>query len=373
MKQVKRLLWLLLIVFCVVALAITMIKKKKEPINIGVDLPLTGAYAYWGNEFKYGADIFMKNNPDINILFEDNRGETKNAVAVANKLVNVNKVDALVSLFAPFSFPLRDLAESTKTPLISSFNSSTTFTEGYNYSFSDFATHDIQLPLLVNYVTDTLHLNHGVFFCVNDDYGTDGAKIVTKLLKEKNISITGEFFNTGDADHRNVLAKLLNDNVDFVFLIARDRDLINAVNQIRERNKDLLILGVGSFDAPVVWEGISIENQNNILFASSYFEKDFNDESKSFYEEFYKIHQKEPNYPAVFGYTICQYLTDAIAKAKQENIPLKKVLESIDYNSIRGQIKMTENHVVYSSIAIYKRAENKSIPLAIELKKPNKE
>lgn len=64
MKQVKRLLWLLLIVFCVVALAITMIKKKKEPINIGVDLPLTGAYAYWGNEFKYGADIFMKNNPD---------------------------------------------------------------------------------------------------------------------------------------------------------------------------------------------------------------------------------------------------------------------------------------------------------------------
>ena len=64
--------------------------------------------------------------------------------------------------------------------------------------------------------------------------------------------------------------------------------------------------------------------------------------------------------------------TEAITKAKQENKPLKDVLETIDYNSIRGQIKMTDNHIIYSSIAIYKREGNKSVPLAIELEKPKK-
>lgn len=365
----RRLLFFVLLCLCVLALSLTQCKKNNDSARIGIDLPLTGAYAYWGNEFKSGADIFCKQHPELKVLFEDNMGETKTVVSVANKLINIDKVDALVSLFAPFSFPLRDIAETAKTPLISSFNSSTTFTTGYDYCFSDFATHDMQLPFLVNYVTDTLRLTRGIYYCVNDDYGTDGAKIATSLLKDKGIELTGEFFNTGDADHRNVLAKLMNDSVDFVFLIARDRDLVNAVNQIRERNKELLILGVGSFDAPVVWEGISTENQNNILFASSYFEKDYNEESKFFYNEFYKLAQRDPNYPAIFGYTICQYLLEAVEKAKQENTPLKEVLENIDYNSIRGLIKMTDNHVVYSSIAIYKRSEDKSVPLAIELEK----
>jgi ABC-type branched-subunit amino acid transport system substrate-binding protein len=370
MKQKKRLLVLLLIAISVIALVFMLTKKEKDSICIGVDLPLTGAYAYWGNEFKSGADIFCEKHPELNVVFEDNMGETKNAASVANKLINIDKVDALVSLFAPFSFPLRDIAETAKTPLISSFNSSTTFTTGYEYCFSDFATHDMQLPFLVDYVTDTLHLNRGVYYCVNDDYGTDGAKIATSLLDSKGIEISGEFFNTGDADHRNVLAKLLNDSVDFVFLIARDRDLVNAVNQIRERNKELLILGVGSFDAPVVWEGIPEENQQNIFFASSYFEKEYNEESKQFYDAFYKQHQREPNYPAIFGYTICQYLSDAITKAKQKNIPIKDVLEGLDYNSIRGNIKMTDKHVVYSSIAIYKRDGDRSTALILEKEMP---
>lgn len=368
MKKVSIIAISVLVLGVIVATATC--NRKEKNVNIGFDIPLTGKYDYWGNEFKYGVDIYVKYHPGIHVIFEDNQGVPNNAVTSANKLLNVNKVDAMVSLFAPFSFPLRDIAENAEVPLISSFNSSTTFTEGYHYCFTDFATHDMQLPLLVNYVTDSLQLHRGVYLCVNDDYGTDGAKVVSKLLDEKGIGINGEVFNTGDADHRNVLAKIMNDSIDFIFLIARDRDLVNAVNQIRERNKNLLILGVGSFDAPVVWEGIPEENQENILFASSYFEKDYNDESRLFYDNFYQIKQREPNYPAVFGYTICQYLSEAIINAKENNISLMTILSDLDYNSIRGQIKMTPKNIVYSSIAIYCRKENKSVALAFEREMP---
>ncbi len=365
MKNVCR------ISLCLLVLLFTQCRKADTAL-IGVDLPLTGAYEYWGKEFKAGAEIYSVQHPEVKIVFEDNQRVPDNAVTVANKLISIDKVDALVSLFAPFSFNLRDRAEKAKVPFVSSFNSSTTFTQGYEYCFTDFATHDMQLPLLVDCVTDSLNLDRGVYYCVNDDYGTDGAKIVSRLMNGKGISISGELFNTGTADHRNTLTKIMDDKVDFVFLIARNRDLINAVNQIRERSKDVLILGVGSFDAPEIWDGIPAENQENILFASSYFDKDFNEESKAFYDAFYQMRQRGPNYPAVFGYTICQYLTEGVLKAKQQGLPLVEYLSNLDYDSIRGKVKMTDSHIVYSSIAIYKRVAGQSVPIATEMEMPER-
>ena len=91
-------------------------------VKIGIDIPLTGNYAWWGHEFKEGVDIYAANDSDLQLFFEDNHGKPNDAVSSANKLINLNKVDALITLFAPFSFPIRDIAEKTKTPFISTFN-----------------------------------------------------------------------------------------------------------------------------------------------------------------------------------------------------------------------------------------------------------
>lgn len=347
----------------------TQCDKKEAKVKVGIDIPLTGNYAWWGHEFKEGVDIYAEKDADLQLFIEDNHGKPNDAVSSANKLINIDKVDAFITLFAPFSFPVRDIAEKAKVPFISTFNSTTTFTQGYNFIFSDFVTNDLTLPLLVSHVTESMQLNKGVYLCVNDDYGTDGAKLVSELFAQKNISIEGEFFNTGESDFRNFFAKSLKKDVQFIFIIARDRDLINAVNQVRERNKDLLILGVASFDAPVVWEGIPEENQNNVLFASSFFEENYNEESKAFFDEFFKRNNRNPNYPAVYGYTICQYLSKVIKDAKQKNQSIVSALDQLDYDSIRGKITMTANRMVYSSIAIYKRTNNQSIPVCVEKEK----
>ena len=347
--------------------------KDTGAVVIGVDLPLTGAFDYWGNEFKTGAEVFCKQHPEVKVLFEDNLSSPDEALTVAGQLLHVEKADALVSLFVPFSTKLRTRAESAQVPLITSFISASDFTDGYSFCFNDFATNAMQLPLLVDCVTDSLNLHRGIYYCVNDDYGTDGAKILSQLMGAKGIALSGELFNAGTSDHRNTLAKLMKEKVDFVFLIARNRDLINAINQIRERDKDVLILGVGSFDAPEVWDGVPAASQANILFASSYFHKDYNEESRAFYDAFYEIRRRDPNYPAVFGYTICQYLSACITKAKEQNVPLTDILESLDYESIRGRIRMTDNHIVYSPVAIYKREGGVSVPIATEMERPAQE
>ena len=361
------------ITLIILSLAVFSQCKEKDTPVIGIDLPLNGKYDYWGQEFMAGAKIYSDRHPEVEVRFEDNQSKLNEAVTVANDLIDNTKVDVLVSLFAPFSKQLRPLAEERNIPFVTSFISSSVFTDGYELCFNDFATHDMQLPLLVGCATDSLNLSRGVYYCVDDDYGTDGARVISDLMSEKGISISGDLFSSGTANHRNALAKLMKNKVDFVFLIARNNDLITAVNQIRERDKDVLILGAGSFDAPEIWDGIPAENQEHILFASSYFQRDYNEESKAFYDEFYKLQGRGPNYPAIFGYTICQYLSEGLVKAQKDGTPLVNYLEQLDYDSIRGKVKMTPGRIVYSSIAIYKRDGGQSIPIATEMEMPDRE
>ena len=337
-------------------------ENKNVKSKIGISIPLSGSYAYWGYEFKMGADIFCEENKTVNVLYEDNQGKPNVAVSITNKLIDFNDVDVIVTMFAPFSFPLREIVEVNKVPLISTFNSSTTFSENYNYCYTDFATHDDQLPPLISYVVDSLKLNRGVYYCVNDDYGKDGAEIVKNIVNNYGTKIVGEFFESNVNNHRNVITKLLSSNPEYIFLIARDANLISAVNQIRERDKDILIIGAGSFDAPTVWEGIPIENQNNIIFASSYFDKNYNTESLAFYEKFYQKYNRDPNYPAIYGYTICQYLSKILLDNRDKSL-LKDDLENLSYNSIRGRIAMQENRMIKSPIAIYHRCDGKTVIL----------
>lgn len=362
------------IIFILLSLcAFTQCREKDNTPIIGFDVPLSGKFDYWGNEFMAGAKIYSDAHPGVDVRFEDNQSELNGAAMVANNLIDITKADVLVSLFVPFSKKLRSLAEERKIPFVTSFISASDFTDGYAFCFNDFATHDMQLPLLVGCATDSLSLSRGVYYCVDDDYGTDGARVISTLMAEKGIPISGDLFGSGTSNHRNALTKLMKDKVDFVFLIARNNDLITAVNQIRERDKNVLILGAGAFDAPEIWAGIPAENQENILFASSYFEKDYNEEAKAFYDAFYKLRGRGPNYPAVFGYTICQYLSEGLIKAQKEGIPLVNYLEQLDYDSIRGKVKMTDSRIVYSSIAIYKRIDGQSIPVATEMEMTKRE
>ena len=155
----RKLIWM----FC--AILLVACQNSDSDVCIGVDLPLSGDYAYWGNEFKKGADIYLEGVENITLKYEDNQGIPNVAVSAASKLINIDKVDVLVSLFAPFSFPLRNIAEKANIPLLSSFNSSTVFCKDYDYSYTDFATHDMQLPLLVDYITQSETLNNGVYYC----------------------------------------------------------------------------------------------------------------------------------------------------------------------------------------------------------------
>src|SRR3989344_2445326 len=83
---------------------------KKETVNIGVIVPLTGAQAAYGQGIKEGLDLSadgINNTPlfgiHINLIYEDTQSDIKNAPSAARKLTSKNKVVALITALPPNS------------------------------------------------------------------------------------------------------------------------------------------------------------------------------------------------------------------------------------------------------------------------------
>jgi branched-chain amino acid transport system substrate-binding protein len=362
----KKVIFGVIAVVLVVGLGVFLLGKQekiRDAVKIGVNLPLTGGYAYWGEEFKRGLDLYHVNQDSTYLKFfiEDNQGKPANAVSATKKLITINNVDAVLTMFAPFSYPLRDLSTEYKVPVISTFNTVGNFTEGFPYCFHDYLKHKPQLQLLADYILEQ-KFHKGVSICLTDEYGTEGAKVFKELFSEHGGKIAEELmFNYGSiSDVRNMVLKSLAPNPDFIFLIAKDRDLISIINNIRERNLNIPVFGLGTFDAPTIWEGIPPEYQKNIFFTSSYFDKDANEQSRLFFDSYTKRYNKQPDAPAVFAYTICQYVSNAIRNAKNSDIDILNELSNVNYESIRGHLMMNDSRNVSSATALYHRNNNQS-------------
>ena len=108
----KSTIWgiiVLVLVVIIVAVSGKSGSKSKvtsnEPIKIGLSLPLTGDLSFIGEADKNAAQLALadiNSNPNnkhtYQLLFEDDAFDAQKAASAANKLINVDKVNALVSV-----------------------------------------------------------------------------------------------------------------------------------------------------------------------------------------------------------------------------------------------------------------------------------
>ena len=92
----------------------------QEPISLGLIMPLSGQngdyikrYVLAGHELavkEQNAKGGILGRP-IKLHIEDSRSDPATAVSAFNKLINVDKVKAVFSIFTPFTLPLLPIAE----------------------------------------------------------------------------------------------------------------------------------------------------------------------------------------------------------------------------------------------------------------------
>jgi branched-chain amino acid transport system substrate-binding protein len=93
-------------------------KKKQETIKVGVVLPLTGTLGKMG-EMERDAMLLatkqLKDSLKIKLFFEDNQSKTPMAVNAVNKLININKVDLVITSTTGASLATQPVLSEKKT------------------------------------------------------------------------------------------------------------------------------------------------------------------------------------------------------------------------------------------------------------------
>lgn len=91
-----------------------------QSIKIGILTDLSGPGAYYGMQTKAGAQLAEKelNDENLELIFEDSRLDSKTAISAVQKLIFVDKIDALFVDFTPVSIAVSPIVKNQKIPMI---------------------------------------------------------------------------------------------------------------------------------------------------------------------------------------------------------------------------------------------------------------
>lgn len=118
--------------------------------KIGVIVALSGPVAPTGESIRNAiglADKKFDRDGKVEFVFEDDQFQAKQAVTAAEKLINQDKVDALVSFSGATSAAVSEVAERRKVPLVT-ITSLGTLGKNKNMVFTLFVSEDQQVGLL---------------------------------------------------------------------------------------------------------------------------------------------------------------------------------------------------------------------------------
>lgn len=202
------------------ALAMTLLSgvASAQTIKIGVNEPLTGAFAASGTYVVNGAKIAADEingkggilGKQIELVIEDNKSNPTEAAAVAEKLITRDKVPVIMGAWgSSLTLAVMPKLMEYETPMVVETSSSGKITTSGNpYIFRISPPSAIEAVAFKG-IVDKLDLKKADFLVINNDWGRGTAEDFGKMFKEKGINVgLVETMDQGAQDMSAQLSKI---------------------------------------------------------------------------------------------------------------------------------------------------------------------
>src|SRR5512141_1605903 len=169
-------------------------QKKSDVIKIGVAGPMTGEQSKMGTDFKNGVTLAVEEwnakggvlGKKIEMTIGDDQHDPKQAVSVANKMVNQGLTGVIGHFNSSCSIPASDIYNRAGIPMISPGSTNPQLTEkGYSNVFRVSGRADQQGTVGADYVTGQLRLKKVAVLHDKTTYGQGLADEFKKALDNK--------------------------------------------------------------------------------------------------------------------------------------------------------------------------------------------
>jgi branched-chain amino acid transport system substrate-binding protein len=307
-KKIGIILVILAVTILVVVVNSSNSKKPSEVIRIGMILPLSGTASQYGEQIRNGAEIarneLLENGYVVEIVYEDNKGDPATAVSAYRKIVDIHKVDYIVTALTRSSIPLIGLSKDSRIPMIMTLVAGNWDKDITPYVMRFF-------PTARQYVRadDSDKVLNGLnsigVIYVNDEYGNSVLKEVDLYAKENGLRISStEGYLPNNQDYRLLLSKIKNSGANTILMISSSPvELSTIIKQHKE-----LGLKQKIFDVSIGLSNPNIRKDNSdildgvITRATQAELMDRDILAEDFFDKYRSLYNQEAYFPALFGF-----------------------------------------------------------------------
>ncbi len=338
--------------------------KTKEEVKIGTIGPLTGDVASYGISTKKGVEVAVDefnekggiNEKPVRLISEDTRGEQTETANAASKLVERDKITAIVGgVISSETMTAGPITNDAKVVMISSSSTAVGVPEIGDYVFRNCLSDEVQAVQLAEYAAEELGLKKFAIMYTNNDYGVSLRDAFEKRAKELAEVTDIEMYNDGDKDFRVQLTKLKRKNPDALYIAGYYTEAAKIAQQAQDQGLNVQFLGADGFYSPILVElgGDAVEGS---VFTAGFFTDDPAENAQRFVKAFKSKFNEEPDMFAAQAYDAAMILLTAIENAGGVGgeAHQKEMLKIKDYPGITGSTSFTPVGDVVKDIIILK-------------------
>jgi branched-chain amino acid transport system substrate-binding protein len=343
-----------------------------KTLFIGSMSPLTGPYASDGTDIKNGVLTAIQVFQDaggvpgydkIELLAQDTACDPRQAVAAANKLINLKVVGVIGAYCSSSTIPSSETLAEADIPMLTPASTNEKVTDrGLPYMFRLCGRDDDQAPAAAKFMKESLKAK--TIFIVDDKttYSQGLADGVAKACKDLGIKILDhEHVNQGDKDFAAVLtkAKEMNADIFYMSLQGYSPGALMTLQAKRLGMKSQIVTQDAMFQPKFM--DVAKEASEGVYLTYGY-----TDTSTPEYKDFEKIYV--PKYGAIAAYATYAFdaatvLLKAIkAAGSTDPAKIKAEIMKLDYEGVAKHIKFKANGDSGSSYIAFKIEKGKFVP-----------
>ena len=340
-KYIIRITGVLFVIFTIIGCNVGKIKE----IKLGAVLPLTGDIASYGNNTKNGIDMAVSEinkaggvaGRKIFIVYEDDKGISKESVNAIQKLILTDKVPVVMGAAASSNtMAIAPIANKNKTVLITPISSSKELTDkGGEYFYRMCPSDAYQSRILADWIwtkglktVGIIYVNNSWGNGLKDEFITSYKKIGGKVLVE-------EASVEGDKDFRAQILKITQENPDAIFAPTYGIEGGIILTQLKELGIKHPVFGADVWSSPELLASAGDAAEGVMLTLPA-------EPSGRIYNEFAKEYKKnfnkDPDIYAAYSYDMMHIVYNALKAGCSTGEDIKTFLLGMQgYDGVTGK------------------------------------
>jgi len=326
-----------------------------QDIPIGFFAPITGPAAADGASAKHAVELGLKevndgggiNGRKVNLIIYDDRLNPQEAVAIANKMIEKDKVVGVAS--GSYSGPTRVTApifQKAGMPMVAGYAVHPDVTwdpkekKPNDFCFRNGFLGEIEGAAAAEFAVKNLKAKKIALIFMDNDFGRAISSGFAERAEKLGAAVlTKQMYKfPGEKDFRPFLTRIKEGNPDVIFAAGYYNEAASIVRQSKELGIKSQILGEEGFDSPKFLE-IAGPAAEGVIIATNLDRDDPRPLVQNFLKNYRKAYNEDADMVGASSYDAFMILVNAIRKAGTDPKAIQKaLLETKDYNGLTGKI-----------------------------------